>query len=184
MSNESDKEERPVDFQQLLEKIRPAIKGRVYGACRSRFQTSDISPECAVQLIREVKKNKRIQDDGDPQISVAWLQTIGRGMLAKLLRFNEAQCRRASSQVELQSHSVTQESHPDDSAELSEASSALVLAASKLKPLQRQIIDLHYRQGWTLKKIGLKTGFHEKHIQRQHKLALERLRIIMGDAFE
>ena len=163
-----------VDIQKLLKIIRPKVSGRSQ-ASRARFQTSDVTQECALQLIKEFRKKEAAGQE--PQITKSWLSKIGAGTSAKLRRTNNAACRSVEreTRVDVQLNAISSSS-PDEIAAFREIQSFLVLALTRLSPEENEIIDLRYNKNQTISAIGRTMGLPRHQVQSMHNKALDKIR--------
>ena len=167
------------DINDLLNTIRPIIRSQNRGF-EFRFRTSDIMQECAVQLIKE--KSKRQNTSNDLPSNRGWLKTIAVSVVCKMRRFHLAKKRdvRRESQP---SENCIEESHtPSEIAVFREMSAQLFLAIANLEKSQRRIVHDHYHRGLSLAKIAEQLELDPQYVRRQHKSALEKLRMsVAGD---
>ena len=163
-----------MNIQDLLNIIRPNVSGRSQ-ASRSRFQTSDVTQECAVQLIKEFRK--REAEGVEPQVTKTWLTKIGRGTAAKLRRHTNARCRDVTreSKQDVQLHSST-DVNPDELAVSNEMQSMLVLALTRLSVEENEVIDLRFNHNQTISAIARHMDLPRHQIQKIHDTALDKIR--------
>ena len=160
------------DLQNFLDLIRKEISGSSATRYQSRFQTSDIVQESAVQLISEFAN---CDSESPGQITNAWLKVVGRGNAAKLRRKNDAECRAVSKEVTLESDPKTSFASPEDSAEFAEVSASLVIAVARLDFLERKVIQAVYGENRSLASVAEELGCCKKKIQRVHTAVLDKL---------
>lgn len=168
-----------VDIQKLLNIIRPKVSGRSQ-ASKARFQTSDVTQECALQLIKEFRKKEA--EGVEPEITKSWLAKIGSGTASKLRRTNNAACRSVERETreDVQLNSVSH-STPDELAAFREMQSFLVLALTRLTPEENEIIDLRYNNSQTISAIARTLDLPRHQVQSMHDKALDKIREDLQD---
>lgn len=164
------------DFQEMLETIRTSVHGQSHRKFQSRFGTSDVTQECAIQLINEFRS--RAEKKEEPTITRKWLKLIGRGTAWKLRRKNDALRRSVSAETlkDLDRVPNAASQSPDAVAILNEHSASLIYAIGQLSPLERTVIDGHYTKQMSLNEIARSLGINRKKIQRVHSAALAKLK--------
>ena len=163
-----------MNIQDLLNIIRPKVSGRSQ-ASRSRFQTSDVTQECAVQLIKEFRK--REAEGVEPQVTKTWLTKIGRGTASKLRRQTNAQCRSVARESYQAVHRhTTTDNKPDDLAISKEIQSMLVFALTRLSSEENEVIDLRFNHNQTISAIARHMDLPRHQIQKIHDEALDKIR--------
>lgn len=166
-----------IGLQELLDRMKPAIRGRSTGGYRARFSTSDVTQECAIQLISEFSSADADASPRDRQITLAWLKTIARGTAAKMRRKNSAACRSIEREENVNLGFKSKEAlRPDEEIEIREMTSKLVSVLATIGTFQRRVIDGHYRNGKSLRAIALEMDICPKKIQRVHNAALAEIK--------
>lgn len=163
------------DFIKLLDVIRQNVRGKISPRHRARFGTSDVSQECAIQLIKEFQN--RSDDQPPPQITNAWLAKIAFGHAARL-RKREVADKRAVNRETAQANGtlVSKSDTPANLAENKEITSLLLHELSELPPVESEIIRRHYQERESLSSIASSVGLERKKVQRLHRQIIVRLR--------
>lgn len=165
-----------IDIQKLIDVIRPGVSGR-NKANRARFHTSDVTQECAVQLIKEFEK----EDRKDPRITKSWLKKIGYGTSAKMHRKNAAECRSAKRESgdDVAFYSEPQAT-PAELAEYREIQANLVIALTKLDREEHELIDAVYNNNQSLNQFAKSNGLTYHCARKVHAGALQKIKDEMG----
>jgi len=167
-------------IQHMLNRMRPSVSGKS-GALSSRFRTSDVLQEAAVQLLQEAEKRP---NGGD--VSLAWLRCIGHGTVTKLRTKHLAAKRSKSSEsplTDFDTHSNSQDS-PAEKASFRELSGNLVVCLAALNRDQREIIERYLADQESFSSIARKMDRPPHWVRRTYLKAISELKSMMVDRTE
>ncbi len=164
------------EIVELVEAVRPKLRRQNVGF-QSRFGTSDISQELAVQLIEYNRVDKHNRTSDEPATSsLAWLSKVGKNVASKLRRYNSAAKRSVDVESEFDNQLHSSGQTPIDIAAFRELSTELIIAISSLDSVSRLIIDGHYNKGMSLNAIAEDLELSPRSVQRKHLQAIAELR--------
>ena len=161
-------------IQQLLNRIRPTVHGK-NPHLSSRFRTSDVLQESAVQLLREAKTREE-----DRPIPQAWLNRIGQGTVSKLRDKHLAGKRSKANETALQGDDmVAPNQSPHEAAVTQELISQLVLCLAKLSDQQREIIDSYLANQESFNSIAKRLEKPPHWVRRTYRQSIVELKSMM-----
>lgn len=166
------------EVARMVTSLKPFLRNQNLGF-QSRFRTSDISQEVAVQLIKRGGKLPHDEFGSGNAANQAWLLGVAKNVACKMRRSNLAAKRSVKSESTTTVAERTHSDTPAANAMHREISVKLVLAISKLDEDARKIIDYHYCRGFSLAETARTLGMCPNRIHRAHKKALEQLRKLL-----
>lgn len=153
--------------------LRPVF-GYVYRLCGSAADAEDITQESFLKAWRNLSRYR-------PELSFkAWLFTIARRSAIDWLRKRRdvplSSFDNEAGENELTGSLADTQPLPDELADRALAASELEGLLDALKPIYREVLLLHYRQGLTFEEIGQVVGRPLDTVKSQHRRALATLR--------
>ena len=160
------------EIQNNLSFIRSRVqrKNRKY---QTRFGTSDVVQECAVQLLTEFRSRQNKHEEPQP-IRKSWLAAVATRVAANLRRACDAQCR----SIEVEESATDFVSHQRDVTDqvlANEMSARLLHALGELSAIERQVLSLKYQRQFTFEAISKELDISSKRVQRIRNAAIAKL---------
>ncbi|MEM7315257.1 MAG: sigma-70 family RNA polymerase sigma factor [Planctomycetota bacterium] len=162
------------DFREFQEKMRRIIRGR-YRRLSSRFRTSDVLQEGAIQMIKSGDMEKK------PHENMSWLRKIALGHGRNLFRFHTADKRTVNKEDDHEVERLLEHGSPDELVAQQELASRLMLCLTKLTPEQRQVIDLKVYSGVSFAEIAREMERSDSWVRRRYAEAIARLRVLLKE---
>ena len=158
------------------------FEARFRRVARHVFGTSDVTQECAVQLLNELKKHQAPDVSNDQSASElrtngAWLAKIAFGNAARLQKRERAKKRSVLKEETLIENDLSADNpSPVRIAEARELTVQLLKALEDLEGIEREIIRRHYQEQQSLNLIASELGLCRKRVQRTHGKIISYLR--------
>lgn len=165
-----------VTFDFVLEKLRSTIKGQRFSTSRTRFCTSDIVQESAIQVWQQAADEKIPLE----QINTAWIKTIAFGHFCKLHRFHLAAKRSTRSEVGSSQNATTVNLTPDEKVSKKENAMLLLSAIENLGVLEAQIVIGKFYESKSLSEIAREIGMSRYQVEKRYLDALKQLENAMA----
>lgn len=166
-----------IPFDSVLEKLKTTIRGQRLTTSRSRFCTSDIVQESAIQVWQQATNDKVPLE----QINTAWIKTVAFGHFCKLHRFHLAAKRSTKSEAGTTHSATTKSLSPSEQVVIKEDAMTLLSAIEKLNAFDAQIVVGKFYEDKSLSEIARDLGVTRYQVEKRYVAVLKELEGVVSE---
>lgn len=166
-------------FSKILDKLRRAVRTQRAVTSNSRFDTSDVIQESAIQVWQHASKS----NVSASQINTAWLNTVVFGHFCKLHRFHLAAKRSTKNEVrETDRVEAVRQGSPENEASRKENAIRLLKAMESLGEMEAQVVMAKFYQDKSLSEIAVELEVPRHRLETIYRRAVKELGEALGEA--
>lgn len=161
----------PERLAKLTEQIKAHAHGKNARRFKARFDTSDVSQEAAIQLLRIAKGDQEALEN----VNSSWLKRVAMGHFRKLRDHHSAQKRSVAIEQPAADPQSVEQITPEGQAINNEMKLRVAFALRNLDPRERLILDRYHAKNKTFVAIADEIGCSPYQVRKSYRIALKKL---------
>ena len=159
-------------FKSVLDKLRSAVRKQRSRKCSTRFGTSDVVQESAIQLWQKAAKDNLRPSE----IDTAWIKTVAFGHFCKLHRFHLAAKRSPKAESGEAFAATSREDCPSKQAVKKENAIRMLASMERLDGLSQQIVHAKIYEDKSISQISKELSISQYRARAIYHEALSQVR--------